>query len=79
VRQGTSGTYYFVAGIGGDIYFTMLEVMKEGCMYIPSETTEIYEVFRTKSLKRDMCCAFTGVSAEEGDSIHIIPYKRGSE
>ena len=26
-----------------------------------------------------MCCAFTGVSAEEGDGIHIITYKRSSE
>jgi hypothetical protein len=55
-----------------------LEVIKERTR-VPSETTETREVFRTKLLKRDVCRAFTGVSAEEGDAIHIIPCERGSE
>jgi len=55
-----------------------LEVIKERTR-VPSATTETRKDFRKKLLKRDVRCAFTGVSAEEGDGIHIIPYKRGSE
>ena len=55
-----------------------LEVIKERTR-VPSETTQTREDFRTELLKRDIRCVFTGVSAEEGDGIHIIPYKWGTE
>jgi len=55
-----------------------LEVIKERTQ-VPSETTRTREDFRAELLKRDVRCVFTGVSAEEGDGIHIIPYKRGTE
>ena len=55
-----------------------LEVIKERT-HVPSETTRTHEDFCTELLKRDIRCVFTGVSPEEGDGIHIIPYKRGTE
>ena len=55
-----------------------LEVVKERTR-VPSETTQTREEFHRELLKRDVRCAFIGVSAEEGDGIHIIPYKRGTE
>ena len=55
-----------------------LEVIKERT-HVPSETTRTREDFRKELLKRDARCAFTGVSAEEGDGMRIIPYKRGTE
>ena len=55
-----------------------LEVIKERTR-VPSETTQTREDFRKELLKRDVRCAFTGVSAEEGDGMHIIPYKWGTE
>jgi len=75
------GTYYYVTDIDEATDLTTavdLEVIKERTR-VPSETTENRENFRTKLLKRDVRCVFTGVSAEEGDGIHIIPYKRGTE
>jgi len=42
----------------------------------PSETRE---EFRTRLLERDSCCVWTGMGAEYGNGLHIIPFKRGSE
>ena len=35
--------------------------------------------FREKVLERDFCCVFIGIPEVSGESLHIVPYKRGSE
>jgi len=46
---------------------------------VPSETTGTRDGFRDKLLQRDICCVFTGLPADAGDGLHIIPFKRGPE
>jgi len=45
---------------------------------VPSETTETDQGFCTQLIDRDVCCVFTGLEAEMGEGLHIIPFKRGS-
>lgn len=47
---------------------------------VPSETTQTRDNFRSRLLKRDVRCVWTGVGQNFGGvGLHIIPYKRGPE
>ena len=46
---------------------------------VPSESDRTLESFRTKLLQRDVRCVRTGIPAEFGVGLHVIPYERGSE
>ena len=55
-----------------------LEVIKARTA-VPSETTGTRQGFRTQLIERDVCCVFTGLEAQYGEGLHIIPFQRGSE
>ena len=61
-----------------DMAVVDLEVIKARTD-VPSETTQTRNGFRDLLLQRDMGCIFTSGEATAGESLHIIPYRRGSD
>lgn len=83
VATGEPGKYSSVSdaertgtSISSDI--AVVDVIKSRTA-VPSETTATRNRFREDLLRRDKCCVYTGIEAEFGDGLHLIPFKRGSE
>jgi hypothetical protein len=46
---------------------------------VASESTITRDTFRDQLVKRDVLCVWTGMPAQLGVGLHIIPYKRGDK
>ena len=53
-----------------------LEVIKTKTN-VATESSKTRDGFQASLLERDACCIWTGAPPEDGEGLHIIPFKRG--